>query len=530
MKILIVEDEPLTRENIILILKAHGYSSIIEASNGKEALESLKKNSPQLIITDIRMPQMDGLKFIEEAKKLFPNILYIIISSYDMFEYAQKAISLGVYSYLLKPIKEDELLQCVSSCLDIIHTSTSPLDMAADTVFPSKEYYEITKRKFINDLVYHHLTDESYIKSFSEEYGLCKAGNIFAVSEILIDNYSLVVKAYSQEDKNILNYGLENVALEILSTLNITTFPFDYPSGCGILLNFNNIDMLSIEIQKAFIKIKESIASFTDFTVTVCIGKPVNAPKDIYYSEKTASELSLSRLVSGGNHLYTSQIEDNKSLPTAHFENNLKLALNSGNFDMALNVIYDIYHMALKEGYSCTLLSKLHLNIIIILFTTLENMSLPMTAVFGNEITVYNNLRCMINIENVFQYYCTIINYVKNQWKRENQTQNQILITRAKDYIFRNYMQDISLHEMAGFCNLSPSYFSKIFKEYCQKNFTTYLTEFRIQKALDLLNTTPMHINEIAKAVGFQDDKYFHRSFKKIVGVSPGKYRTSSFY
>lgn len=529
MKILIVEDELLTRENIILILKKNTDHSILEASNGREALDCLKRNSPDLIITDIRMPQMNGLEFIEEAKKLLPDTLYIIISSYDMFEYAQKAISLGVYAYLLKPVKEDELLTGVSACLKIIQSSTENTT-AVDAVLRSQEYFAITKRKFINDLVYSPQTDDAYIKALSNEYGLCQAGAIFVVSEILIDNYSLVVNSYTQSDKNTLNYGLENVALEILSSFHIAAFPFDYPSGCGILLNFQDISMLPLKIQEAFLKIKDSISLFTDFTITICIGKPVYDPKDIYYSETTASELSMSRLVSGGDHLYTSKTEKNRTLPIAGIENNLKLALNSGNFDMALHIIYDIYHMALKEGYSCTLLSKLHLNIIITLFTTLENMSLPLTAVFGNEITVYNNLRDMIDIENVFLYYGTIMHYVKNQWKQENQSQNQLLITRAKDYIARNYTNDISLNEIAGFCNLSPSYFSKMFKVYCQKNFIAYLTEFRIQKALELLNTTTMHVNEIAKAVGFSDDKYFHRSFKKIVGISPGKYRTSSFH
>lgn len=120
MNILIVEDERLSRENISSILKENNYNSIIEASNGLEALKYMKEFLPELVITDIRMPQMDGLKFIEAAKKLSPTTLYVIISSYDMFEYARKAISLGVYAYLLKPVNTEELLQCVATCLDII--------------------------------------------------------------------------------------------------------------------------------------------------------------------------------------------------------------------------------------------------------------------------------------------------------------------------------------------------------------------------------------------------------------------------
>ena len=521
MKILIVEDEHLSRENISLILKDNHYGPVIEASNGKEALKYMEVFLPELVITDIRMPLMDGLEFIEAAKKLSPSTLYVILSSYDMFEYARKAIALGVYAYLLKPFKTAELLQCVAACRDIIQTSVSHQNNL------SKEYFELTRRKFIFDLVQNHLSDDSYIKDLSEEYGLCRLGNIFVIAEILIDNYSSIAKYYDQKDKNALNYGLENVALEILSALNIAAFAFDYQDGCGLLLNLSDINTISTKLLKAFNKIKESISLFTAFTITVCIGEPVTDLKNIYHSEASASDLSLSRLVTGGNSVYTNQVDVNKTLPIAYFEDNLALALNSGNFDKALKIILDIYQLACGEGYPCILLSKLHLNIIITLFTTLENMSISLNTSFGNELAAYNHLRRIVEIENVFEYYHTIINYAKNQWGQENQTQNQILINRAKNYIAKNYMNDISLAEIAGFCNLSPSYFSKLFKECCHKTFITYLNEFRIQKALELLNTTPMHINEIAGAVGYQDNKYFHRSFKKIVGISPGKYRTT---
>lgn len=530
MKILIVEDEQLTRESLSFNLKKLGYEDILEASDGLDAMEKFREYAPDIILADIKMPKMDGLQFLSELRKANHNTIFIIISSYDLFEYARKAIQHGVFSYLLKPIKNEELNNCLLNAQESILQSKSESDKNITSKIKVRKYMDMAKKQLIQSLVESDNQDDTYTKSRLSEVDINFEHKNFLITVAQIDNLEELTQITSHEDMQLYKFCIENIACEILSENGILAFPFSIEGGQGFLLNIPSFDdSLQLQLKDIFIKVKEALSSCMNFTITIGVGSVVDKPSQFPTSFEYARKAVMSRLSDGGNRVYFyKSMEDRSSagLILIDYEMEQKIFISFEKCDKTalLGIIEGLYKLYSSPSDG-KLFMKLNFQLVLTIFKVLNQIGINPEQLFGNEFKIYNQLNTCSNIESILDLYSKIINTCFESIEGTQKLWSKKIMARAMEYIINNYNKNIGLNNVSDYVNMSPAYFSKQFKLEYNENFIDYLIRYRINKAQEFLKEGTYTASEVSKMVGFNDDKYFYKTFKKIVGITPGSYR-----
>ncbi|HHV98447.1 MAG TPA: response regulator [Clostridiaceae bacterium] len=372
MLILVVDDEMPARQSMVNMLNKLGYTNILEACDGIEAIDIIKTEKPSIVLADIRMPEMNGIDLLNNIKTFGIDTLFIFVSGYDLFEYAQKAVKLGAFNYLLKPLSIEELKEAMDSAV---------------------EHFNKTYKQTFNDLL-------------------------------------------RQLSNNINNkYVLENTVT---------------------------------------LKENKSIISF-----------------------KTEQELF-------------------------HF-------FESNNFSSALALISNVYESFVSgDAIAVPNFSKLNLHFILLLYRILEQLNVEPENLLGDEFLLCNELNTLSTIETITEWYKSKLDICFNAINEKRDSANRKLIEKAKKYIKDNISMDITLESVSEHVHMSPSYFSKIFKDETGDNFVNYVSVYRVEIAKELLREGIYKSTEVGKMVGIHNTKYFYKLFKKITGLTPSQYRRLS--
>lgn len=486
-KVLIAEDEMLLQRALQkIITEQTDFEICFVACNGKAALDYLCCHKVDILVTDIRMPIMDGLELITQIKNNGIRVKTIVVSGYNDFEYAKHMLTYGAFSYLLKPLVPDELLETLRT--------------AAVAIMEEEHKFNILKSHKFNALQqksYVHFTDEM-------PPPLLNANKLFACC---IDFRS------SPEKESIAAYQFDLEAAF-------------YPSCCFLLDTYLYLITSPDELERDRIEIVMELQSYfsdNDTPVKIGIGLAVSSMMDIHKSMKQArkSLLFYERLPYNEYVDYEriSLLED----PTIRYplteEKNLLEAvrlrqpeiietqiesfftyLSSQNKDIAYQMLTELT-ISCKRELACYQL--VHNDWAEILFQ-IEHRQ-PLDGIFNS-------------IRNLLLH--------AQQQLNDNMTGNHsTAIMLAQDYINHHLEQSITLEEISNKCFLSKSHFCKIFKEETGKTFKAYLNEKRIEYAKTLLKTTPLKNYEIALAVGLEDASYFNELFKKMVNMTPAEFR-----
>lgn len=305
MKILVVEDESPIRESMVRSLNKLGYKEISEASDGVEAINAAASFHPEVILVDIKMPKMDGLQFIRKIRKDSPETACVIISGYDTFEYAQKAITLGVSSYLLKPVKDSELENVLYTIAANLSESKKIQDNNFKTRMKSRRYLEHARKNFALELVQERLQEKSMLDETLKELDIQLHNGLFMVVLISIDNYEDICKSISNKELELFKFSIENIACEIFSEENVIPCSFTIDHRQGFLLSLPWTESADCErLNTAFHNIRENFTKYFRFTLTISAGYPVADLFLAYKSFASANKAAMLRLVKGGNQVF----------------------------------------------------------------------------------------------------------------------------------------------------------------------------------------------------------------------------------
>lgn len=325
-KLILVDDEEEVRKGIVRKIEwgKYGFEIAGEAENGKEALDIAEKVNPDVVITDIKMPFMDGMRLSEELKEKFPTAKVVILTGFDEFEFARKAIKLNVIEYILKPISSQELIE-------VLKRIKSKLDEEIEQkedIQKLKDYYSkslpILREKFLTTLITNRLNKEEIVEK-STNYGIYLKGNSFLVSVISIDfntiektdeyiENSKDEKFNVSEDKELVKFAVLNISEEILGKHNggIVFIHNDYlvviassvDEKCGKLVN-KCMSMLE--------EIRLCMEKYLHFTVTIGIGSVCNSVTELSNSYNNAISALDYRMLLGNNRvIYIADVEPNR--------------------------------------------------------------------------------------------------------------------------------------------------------------------------------------------------------------------------
>ena len=532
LKVFLVEDESVIREGFRdkIPWEQYGFQLVGEAGDGEMALPMIRKLKPDLLITDIKMPFMDGLSLSEIVKEEFPKIKIIIISGYDDFEYARQAIKAGVDQYLLKPITRTTLRGVLLEMKEKIEQGMEQKDYQAQYQDEVQEFEQFSLRRFFEKILEGKLS----VKEIYEEAAAQSLQLTASCYNLLLFSIYEKAEVSSRESRERLIRKQEEVFHYFLRHPQYILFRFNV-SCYGVLIKSEQSQMEELT-ENSLAHFKEVCAPEEDHLEWyVAVGTEVERLSMLPQCYKDANHYFAYRFIKPGLHVLSETTlsdclagQGEKNIGTVDFmqmdpeiiRDFLARGEDKEIHDFVESYLYNIQN-ALK---SRMFRSYVILNIRFAVVAFLESIGADQ-AEYLEEI---EHAVQMIRSEDseIFEYFAGMLETAMGIRDRINSYQGGKMLKKALDYIDDHYDCDtLSLNLVAENIGMSASYLSAIFSQNMQKTFVEYVTEKRIEKAKKLLKQTDKNSGEIAKEVGYKDSHYFSFVFKKLQGCSPREYR-----
>ena len=531
-KVFLVEDETVIREGLRdrIPWDQFGYRFVGEAADGEMALPLIRKTKPDVLITDIKMPFMDGVSLSKIVSKEFPRMKIIIISGYDDFEYARQAIKAGVDQYLLKPITRTTLRGVLLEMKEKIEQGMEQKDYQAQYQDEVQEFEQFSLRRFFEKILEGKLS----VKEIYEEAAAQSLQLTASCYNLLLFSIYEKAEVSSRESRERLIRKQEEVFHYFLRHPQYILFRFNV-SCYGVLIKSEQFQMEELT-ENSLAHFKEVCAPEEDHLEWyVAVGTEVERLSMLPQCYKDANHYFAYRFIKPGLHVLSETTlsdclagQGEKNIGTVDFMQMdpeiIRDFLSRGEdkeiHDFVESYLYNIQN-ALK---SRMFRSYVILNIRFAVVAFLESIGADQ-AEYLEEI---EHAVQMIRSEDseIFEYFAGMLETAMGIRDRINSCQGGKMLKKALDYIDDHYDCDtLSLNLVAENIGMSASYLSAIFSQNMQKTFVEYVTEKRIEKAKKLLKQTDKNSGEIAKEVGYKDSHYFSFVFKKLQGCSPREYR-----
>lgn len=529
-KLLIVDDEQIVLDSVKFIVENYMGNSLLTetARSGREAIEKAEVFRPDIVIMDIKMPGISGLDAIADIKKFHSGALYIVVTAYEKFDFAKEALHLGALDYINKPLSRGKLVEAIENAIRIKDAERRKLDVELELKEKMAFILPVLESGFIYSMVFsddHTVEMESFKKildidgaggyvmtvEFGEERG----------SDGIANKIGTSIK--SQKLHPMLRDAIKESCTCITGPVMLNRIISYVPCDCDTEEYRQRIDAL--ETAAGIYKKLRAVAGTVDFYIG--IGKCYRELGNIYKSYEES--LKAIGYASAGGVFHINDIPLERSFNKSYPENQEKILLKnitSGETEPCLMAFDHIFEW-LKEEYGGNkqeIASCLTELVVLIGRIAKEYGTADGNAAgkdYLNEfLSIEDTTALKTWLKNRIRRICEEISLI-----REKKLSG--VIVSAREYISNNYSKEITLEDVSREVNVSPNYFSKLFKDETGSNFIDYLTMLRMEKAKKLLSDSRYVNKEICYHIGYSDPNYFSRIFKKIVGVTPTEYRSS---
>lgn len=541
LKIFLAEDEVVVRETIKRMIpwEELGFELVGEAADGEMALPLLIRQQPDLLITDIKMPFMDGLTLARLAKKEIPGLKVVILSGYDDFNYAKQAIGIGVEDYLLKPITKNALIERLSEIRSRYEHEKTQKEYYEKFQREMQAYEKNSSRDFFEALVDGSM-DMMEVYKRAEKLGLdivAEAYNVLIFTMNCDEDFSGQRDEYSSWEAESLEL-LENFFAGHSSAMLFRSNIFSY----GVLLKGQRETIE--ENTRACVDEIRKILSRQDGRREwfLAVGQSVERLSQIQKSYHTASRAFSQRYLYDENILYYDEMETMEHPGgQAETEDNaylqkvdvnalnpaiLQKFLSNGLQEETENFVKDYFYAIGQEPMeSLVFRNYVILNVWFSVISFIKGLGCDtneMESADTEEVLAESGK----NMESAIAYAKKMISQAIEIRDQNSGNKNRSILKTAVDFIDSHYMdEEISLNTVANVANVSSNHFSALFSQNMGQTFIEYLTTLRMNKAKELLRCTGMRSSEIAGEIGYKDAHYFSYLFKKTQGMTPSDYR-----
>lgn len=539
LKIFLAEDEVIVRETIKRMIPWEdlGFELVGEAADGEMALPLLLRQKPDLLITDIKMPFMDGLTLAKVAKKEIPGLKVVILSGYDDFNYAKQAINIGVEDYLLKPITKNALIERLTEIRSRYEHEKTQKEYYEKFHREMQAYEKNSSRDFFEALVSGSM-DMMEIYRRSEKLGLdivAEAYNVLIFTMNCEEDFSGQREGYSEWEAESLEL-LEEFFSENTSAMLFRCNIFSY----GVLIKGQketieeNTRSCVSEIQRILDRKEQKRQWF------VAAGEPVERLSQIQKSYYSASRAFSQRYLYDENILYYDEMASMEKKNVTEDDSTylqkvdvnalnpviLQKFLSNGLLEETENFVKDYFYAIGQEPLeSLVFRNYVTLNVRFSVMSFLKEIGCD-TRTLEQEDTEDVLSESSKSLENAIAYAEKIISQAIALRDQNSGNKNRSILKTAVDFIDSHYMEeDMSLNKAANAANVSANHFSALFSQNMCQTFIEYLTNLRMNKAKEYLRCTSMRSSEIAGEIGYKDAHYFSYLFKKTQGMTPSDYR-----
>lgn len=535
IKVFLVEDEMVIRRGIknSIDWEKEGYIFCGEASDGELAYPMIIKEKPDILITDIRMPFMDGLELCKLVKKELPNIKILILSGYDEFDYAKEAIRLGVTEYLLKPISSGKLLEALNGVSESIRREKEDKDLVRKYMEEMRENTEHEKQKFFEQMIAGNLSMADALET-GKKYEMNLSAGMY---NLLLFRFTLGKE--NRKSGELL--GEAEYAIEKLTERLEYVFEFQRGvEGWAFLLMADNEEQMSERVKELSKDLEEIMKNYSTIAYFGGIGQPVARLRELEESFREAERalaarftMELNRIISVEDIRMAQNVDTLDDIEITSFgeiektRTMLEKFLNNGAED-EIDEFVDVYINELPEENLKSVLMRQYIimDAYIVMMSFCEKIEGIEGEMQAQSEELRNSMKTIQTLEEIKNYIRMLLKKIIGVRDTISGRRYSDIIEIAKDQIRKTYMSDeISLNTIAAEVGMSPSYFSSIFSKEMGKTFVEYLTEIRMDRAKELLMCSSMKTSEIGYEVGYKDPHYFSYIFKKTQNCTPKEFR-----
>ncbi|MCR5214401.1 MAG: response regulator [Eubacterium sp.] len=561
IKVFLVEDEYAIREGIKKSVdwEKNDFCLVGEAGDGEMAFPKILKTRPDILITDIRMPFMDGLQLSELVKKELPDIKIVVLSGYDDFNYAKKAISIGVEEYILKPVSGDDLIKELKKISESIISQRQEEEAKEKYLKDMEEIRALERQKFIHDMIDGKISMQESLGQGRE------LGIDITATHYLIVLFQAFHKNPGNGDMNTYSGDTEEIYRRIRETYDGLENVYLYEQVGDVLCfleKSDSLDEMEVNINRGVKIIKEIMDDYEDWIYFISAGKPVDRIRDVNTSYRDASRkfadrymLEESCVLIGKDDVPLSQrakiretIEAEKESSSARLDiNNFDItSLDISGIDIkmlsqktilhflrngTLSEVNDLvgeYFNSIGEDALESVMFRQYILMESLLsgMTFLDSMGLSREKASDILGDLRDPIKHVATVAASRDYICLLLNRLIDYRNQVSDKKYTEIIEKAKRFIQENFQnEDMSLQQVASYVNVSSNHFSAVFRKETGETFIDYLTRVRMDNAKELLTCTSMKTSEIGFEVGYKDPHYFSYIFKKEIGMSPKEYR-----
>ena len=530
-KVLLVDDETLIREAISENIQWEeiGFSFMGACENGKQAMEAIEKEQPDLLLTDINMPFVDGMELTKFVYENYPDTKVIIISGFDEFEYAKNAVKYQVLEYILKPITPMEFTETLLRVKKMFdERKESQRDMKKiRSAYVSN--LPMVQGRYLHNLL-NGTVDYAKLDEKQEELRLNLSAGCYNTALVEGDSLEPFTSQYANVKDELALFAVYNITAEIVASENCGIAFQGTDEKTAILFMGDEEESLKIKMKQILPKIHQAMEEFLQIQVTIAVGKSVKRLEELPDSfAKTKSALEYKFMLGGNQTIEAEEYEEirnsAKHIDIFEWASQMATTIRTNKIEeisqKTEQFVEQVKLSYVNKNRSFVYVQNLVLSVINLLELPeeLEDEIYSHERNFMKQIYECENLdEIELRLRGTFRYIC---NLMSNQ--RDSYGKRQAML--ALDYIEKNYADSsVTLNSVCTALAMSTSYFSSVFKNYTGETFIESLTKKRMEKAKILLEQGNLKTYEIAEAVGFSDAHYFSVAFKKTVGKTPTEY------
>ncbi|NSW90033.1 MAG: response regulator transcription factor [Firmicutes bacterium] len=536
-KVLIVDDEYLIRQGLSegIPWSEIGFEVSGTAANGREALAHIRETVPNVIITDVKMPVIDGIELSRIVKQEYPDIKTIILSGYGEFEYAQKAIEYNVCSYILKPLNEEDLIKLFKNIYNELEIQSKIKSKMKESGSASGNFFN-GRRDEIIDYVFMKLISRDFEEEGQYEKDLMSVGfntrnKYFYIAAFNCSNISKNngKKISSEELFQLSSKYCKQLGYQVLYLNRV----FYVVAHCENKILRRDQEYFAMGIKN---HIENTLNSEYNgnYVISIGIGRVC---KELLNLRDSANEAGIAlnyKYYSGeGNIIFYDEIRLNQNVSIN------KSQIEAVTKELIAGILND------NDGLLVPLLKKLFLHISSLNLLDINKLCIKCTQIYLSiveeikkeyifitaltEEEFFNRIAKYETFKDMTEEFKWVVLDLKKQIKYYNQTSDRHqFILKIKKHINENYHNNLTLDKLSRDFFINPSYLSKIFKDETGENLSDYILGVRMKNAERLLKTSNAKIQEVSKQVGYEDYRYFCTVFKKVMGVTPLQYRIKS--
>ncbi len=527
IRVLIVEDEPIIRMGILKVIEWDklGCEVAATAENGEEALERVAAMMPDLIISDIKMPKMDGLSMVSQLYEKYPHIKVILLSGYKEFDYAQKAIEYGVSEYILKPVDQDKLEETIERVVGEIRMAQKMNAERSALLEKVHSSIPVLKDKFIADLLFSSPSSIYNIYDRLDYFGVSVGEFVLLATHI--DSFYDLEQHFTEDDINVLLYLIIEQVENLQESFDFSTITYIRDKTVYMIVSQSGKDELNLDtLQEYCHQLSLNVAKNGKFTVSIGISNFYSGPLFLKKARAEVDQcLSMCYYLGPNSVIHIRDLVEQKNdaakleVETSGYLNAIRNGI--GILEEAEKICWQIEQV--RDGVNTRSI-----------VTEVVMASIRTCSELYGETTklkeYFNEALIQIHSAKTINSLITIMKdngiRLESYVREKVNSKTQYTMERAVMYLQENVSREVSLEEVADYVYMSKWYFSKLFKKAMGLNFSEYIMKMRIEKAQKLIRENPMLKNyEVAEMLGFENVRYFSQLFKKVTGLTPSEFR-----